>query len=126
MWPRITELAIGIWLCVSPLFFRASGASASLAVNSFVCGTVVMATSVLSFWEPARHARIGTALVGLWLLAFSYATAGRPAALELQNLFVSGLLLILFVVVPNEANQPPRPWRKFVSAAADGGRSARR
>ena len=119
MWPRITELAIGIWLCVSPMLFRASDSTPSLALNSFICGTIVMATSVLSFWEPARHARIGTALVGLWLLAFSYSTAGRPAELELQNLFVSGLLLILFVVVPNEANRPPRPWRKFVSSAAD-------
>ena len=120
MWPRITELAIGIWLCVSPLLFRASDSTAALASNSFICGTLVMATSFLSFWEPTRHARIGTALVGLWLLGFSYATAGRPAALELQNLFVSGLLLILFAVVPNEANRPPRPWRKFVSSAAGG------
>ena len=126
MWPRITELAIGLWLCASPLLFRGSDSAPSPAVNSFLYGTLVIATSVLSFWEPARHARIGTALVGLWLLAFSYAAAGRPAALELQNLFVSGLLLILFTVVPNEANRPPRPWRKYISSAADGPQPARR
>ena len=126
MWPRIAELAIGLWLGASPLLFGASDSAPSLAVNCFVCGTIVVAASLLSFWEPARHARIATTLVGLWLIAFSYSTAGRPAEPELQNLFVSGLLLILFVVVPNEANRPPRPWRKFLSSAADGAHPGQR
>lgn len=119
MWPRITELIIGLWIVASPFLFGVADIASSLAATSLVCGTVVVTASILSFWEPARHARAATALIGLWLLGFAYMTAARPAELELQNLFVCGLLLILLAVVPNEAKQPPRPWRKFVSPPTD-------
>ena len=119
MWPRLIELLMGLWLCVSPFVFDASSSDSLLTANGLACGAIVVAASALSYWERTRHARVATALVGLWLLAFSYATAGRPADLELQNLFVTGLLLLLFVVVPNEANRPPRTWREFVLPPSD-------
>ena len=120
MWPRIVELLLGLWLAASPFIFETTGLGPLVATQSVVCAIVVIAASCFSFRESTRHARAVTALVGLWLVGAAYVTASRPAEPELQNQFTVGLLLILFVVIPNEANRPPRPWRRFVSAGRAG------
>ena len=120
MWPRISELLFGLWLAASPFIFETSEPMSFTSLNSVVCGVIVIAASCLSFLESTRHARVATAVVGLWLLGAAYATASRPAEPELQSQFTVGLLLVLFVISPNEANRPPRPWRKFVSSDRAG------
>jgi hypothetical protein len=70
-------------------------------------------SSCLAFWEPARHARFGTLAVSFWLLASAYLAAGHPAAPALQNELLTGLLLAMFAIIPNDAARPPCSWREF-------------
>lgn len=37
----------------------------------------------------------------------------HPTPPALQNDIIVGWLLLMFAIIPNEANIPPRSWRKF-------------
>jgi hypothetical protein len=107
---------LGVWLTISPFVFRHSADEKFVWVNDLACGSLVIACSCLAFWEPARHARFGTLAVSLWLLASAYLAAGHPAAPALQNELLTGLLLAMFAIIPNDAALPPRSWREFTNA----------
>jgi hypothetical protein len=104
---------LGVWLMISPFVFRHAAGDTFLWVNDLGCGLLVIVLSCLAFWGPARHARLATVGVALWLVARAYVAAGHPAAPALQNELLVGLLLAMFAIIPNEAGEPPRSWRPF-------------
>jgi hypothetical protein len=53
-----------------------------------------------------------TALLALWLIGVGYLAASRPGPPGAQNEIITGLLLLMFAVIPNEADLPPEPWRR--------------
>jgi hypothetical protein len=108
MWPRVAEVALGCWLLLTPFVFRETQAVGSYSVNAVVSGSVVILASLLSFWDRTRFAHIVTLFVSLWLAAHGYFWAERPGPPAAQNELVVGLLLLLFAVLPNEINAPPR------------------
>ncbi len=114
MWPRVVELMLGVWLTISPFVFRHPSGDFVLWMNDLGCGTLVIAFSCLSYWEPTKHARFATLAVSLWLMVGAYFAAVHPAAPALQNEFLTGMLLAMFAIIPNEASRPPRSWREFV------------
>ena len=111
MWPRVIEAMLGCWLLVSPFVFRGTDAVDDYTTSALVSGGLIIAMSLLSFWEPGRLARFGTLGVSLWLTAHGYFGAERPGPPAAQNEIMIGLTLLLLAVIPNEASQPPRPWR---------------
>ena len=118
MWPRVIEGMIGVWLLLTPFVFRGTDGLAAFAASSVTSGAVVMLASVLSFWRPTRHARFLTLAASLWLSLHGYFGADRPGPPAAQHELVVGLTLLLFALMPNEASQPPEPWRRSPPASS--------
>jgi hypothetical protein len=112
MWPRVAELMIGLWLVLSPLIFRNTEAVEQFAAVDVSAGAAVVILSLLSFWHRAEWAHLGTARLALGLGAFAYFAWERPGPPAAQNEIFVALLLLLLAIIPNEASQPPKPWRR--------------
>jgi hypothetical protein len=110
MWPRVVELMLACWLGVSPFTFRHNPQQRELWLNDLACALAIVTLSLLSFWRPCRAAHFGLCGVAIWLIRFGYAMAPIPALPALQNDILVGMLLLMFAIIPNEANVPPRSW----------------
>jgi len=110
MWPRVVEVMLGCWLGMSPFIFRHNSYQRELWWNDLGCAFAVVTLSLLSFWRCCRAAHFGLCAVAIWLVAFGYAEAPVPAPPALQNDILVGMLLLMFAIIPNEANLPPRSW----------------
>jgi hypothetical protein len=124
MWARVVEVMLGCWLAVSPFVFRHARDERAFWTNDLLCASVTVVLALISFWRPLRHAHLVTAAVALWLIGFGYLAAPYPTPPALQNDITTGWLLLMFAIIPNEVNRPPRPWRDFYPEAA-GGKSSK-
>lgn len=113
MWPRVVEAMLGIWLVLSPFVLRHPDGATGAWATDLVCGTLVLALALVSFWRPTRHAHFGHLLVVAWLLGYGYLGTPTPAPPSVQNQLVIGMLLAMLAILPDEASQPPRAWRDF-------------
>lgn len=111
MWPRTAELMIGAWLILSPLVFRGTESVDRFVAIDLAAGSAVVVFSLLSFWRPAERAHLLTAALAIGLGAVAYFGWERPGPPAAQNEITVALLLVLLAIVPNEANEPPEPWR---------------
>ncbi|WP_437914095.1 hypothetical protein WME73_48865 [Sorangium sp. So ce302] len=119
MWARVVEVMLACWLAVSPFIFRHGGRT-ELWVSDLGCAAIVMTLALASFWRPMRYAHGGIAVVAIWLVAFGYFRCGSPPPAAAQNDILTGLLLLMFAIVPNDASQPPTPWRRARERAIAG------
>jgi hypothetical protein len=117
MWPRTIEVMFGAWLVISPFVFRATPGAEPYTANAVACGATIMLCSMLSFWRPLRRAHLGTLLVALWVAGHGYFFAERPGPPAAQNELMTGLLILIFAILPSENNAPPEPWRGTVRRA---------
>ena len=117
MWARVVEVMLGCWLAVSPFVFRHGADDRLLWFSDLLSAFVVVVLALVSFWPPLRFAHLAIAAVGLWLIALGF-LAPYPTAPAFQNDIVVGLLLLIFAIVPNEANQPPKPWVRHLQMNA--------
>lgn len=115
MWPRNIELMLGLWLAASPFIYGHDSAEQAYWYADFAVATIVVACSLLSYWEPARYAHLGAALAGLGLIGFGFLVPA-PAPAAAQNEIIVGLLLAMMAIIPNEASEPPRQWREMERA----------
>jgi hypothetical protein len=113
MWPRTVEVMLGCWLLVTPLVFRTTASIDQYAAGAVVSGSIIAVASLASFWERLAGSRVVTLLMAVWLAAHGYLSAPRPGPPAAQNEIMVGLLLLLFAVLPNQINDPPRPWREI-------------
>jgi len=111
MWPRVAEALLGCWLAVSPFILRHSADNPKLWINDFASATAIMLCAGLSFWRPLRRLHLAQILVALWLLGFGYFASSEPLP-ALQNNILVAFVLMMFAVIPNEANLPPISWRQ--------------
>ena len=117
MWPRVIEVMLGLWLVVSPFIFGHAADDRPLWINDLACGFGIAALALLSFSRPLRYSHLAIAVVALWLIVFGF-LASYPAPPASQNHILLGLVLLMFAIIPNEANLPPEPWR-IVSVRAN-------
>lgn len=101
---------LGCWLLISPFVFGHPDDRIGWWITDFSAGLAVIVFGCLSYWRPARLAHLLTALVGALLIAAAYRFYGHapPAA---QNEALTGLLLMMFAVIPNDAASPSRAWQ---------------
>lgn len=107
MWSRVVEIMLGFWLMASPFIFGFGS-----LINDLLCGIVIVVFGFLSFWNRTGWAHFLILLVAVWLIAFGYST-GHPAPPSAQNQIIVGLLLGMFAIIPNNANEMPDAWRMF-------------
>lgn len=111
MWPRLAELLLGLWLMLTPVVFAGTDRIDAFAPRDVVAGAAIVMLSILSFWRRAAWAHLVTALLALVLGSAAYFSGARPGPPAAQNEITIALALLLFAIIPNEATQPPRPWR---------------
>ena len=111
MWARTAELMLGVWLILSPLIFRGTPSAEQFFWIDIAAGSAVVVLSLLSFWHRTDWAHLVTALVAVGFGLFAYLGWERPGPPAAQNVITVAYILLLLAIVPNEANQPPRPWR---------------
>lgn len=114
MWARVVEVMLGCWLAVSPFVFRHSSENRILWFNDFLSAMIVIVLALASFWPPLRYAHVANLAVALWLIAFGFLAYPYPTPPALQNNVAVGLLLLMFAIIPNDANEPPPQWRDFL------------
>ena len=112
MWSRVVEFMLGLWMAASPFIFGHDSAKPEYWYADFAAATIVIMCSMLSYWEPTRHAHLGTVLAGLGLIGFGFLAPTPPPAAA-QNEIIVGLLLAMMAIIPNEASEPPRQWREI-------------
>lgn len=112
MWARIVEVLLGIWLLLSPLMI--GSAVGNGFASDLVCGVAAIALALLSFSGRFRRAHFLILLVAAWLVATGY-MAGHPAPPVAQSRIITGLLLAMFAIIPNHADQIPSSWKAFYS-----------
>jgi hypothetical protein len=115
MWARVVEVMLGLWLLISPFIFGHSAGNTGLWINDLVCGFLLMTLALLSFWHPLRYAHLAIGIVALWLIAFGFFVP-YPAPPASQNHILLGLVLLMFAIIPNDANLPPPSWRREAQA----------
>jgi peptidoglycan/LPS O-acetylase OafA/YrhL len=124
MWGRISEIALGAWLAVSPLVFQSSPRELSSWIHGPGCAVAIVSLALLSFCRRLDKIHLLNAAVALWLLAFAFLTRTVPVSPAAQNQVVVALLLLMLAVVPNRSSQPPQKWRSFMeSKSRDAGAS---
>jgi hypothetical protein len=123
MWARVVEVTIGCWLAMSPFIFRHPADERALWANDLLCAFGVVALALLSFWRPLQYAHFAIIAVAFWLIGFGYLHRPHPAPPALQNDVLVGWVLVMFAIIPNDANLPPRPWRKPMADARSGDRA---
>ena len=110
MWPRVTEALIGCWLAASPFLFGHIADERRLWVNDFACAATIWICAGLSFWRPLQRLHLVQILIAIWLLGFGYLASSEPLP-ALQNDILVAFVLMMFAVIPSEANRPPLSWR---------------
>jgi len=114
MWARAMEVALAIWLVLSPLVFRVAEPTAYDWGHDILAGAFIAAFALASFAERFRYAYLLNLAVGAWLILAGYIAgwmAETPSPLHLNRLSI-GVILMMFAIVPRQASQPPRSWRQ--------------
>ncbi len=112
MWPRYAEMALALWLVLSPFVLPAGFAEDTLATSAVVSGVLVGLFALLSFEQGLRRLHLASLAVGAWLTLFGYLSTRAEATAPAENHVVVGLLLLMFALLPSEASLPPRSWRE--------------
>ena len=65
MWPRIVNIALGLWLMVAPSVLDYGDPAAA---NDRIVGPIAAALAVIAVWEATRPLRWVNVVLGLWLV----------------------------------------------------------
>jgi hypothetical protein len=117
MWARVVEMMLGFWLIMSRFVFPYE--TGSLLTNDLVCGFIVIVLAGLSYWPKTFWAHFLLLPVALWLIVYAY-TFGHPAPPTAQNQIVTGLLIAMFAIIPNGADELPDDWKRFYAGSGGG------
>ena len=114
MWPRVVELMLAIWMLMAPFAVGADVTSGMTWVRAAVPALIVMTVSFASFWGPVRRRpfHLISAATGL-AVALAAWIGPRPLPPLEQSELVTGLMLLMFAIIPNEASLPPQKWRRI-------------
>ncbi len=118
MWARYVEMALGVWLLVSPWVLPDAGGG--VTVVNMLAGALVLLLAGLSFTHRLRAAHLGSLLVSIILIGWGWSHFVRPGPAAAQNQILTGLMLGLVTVVPSESFRPPPCWRAYVSEEKQG------
>jgi hypothetical protein len=117
MWPRVVEILLAVWLVAGSLLLSA-GERPSVRPQELVAAGAIVLIALLSFHPRLRRLYLLQVAMGVWLIGYSFWVSEGPAPPAIQSAILVGALLLMFGLIPNEANQPPRSWRRLNESAA--------
>ncbi len=108
MWARISEIILGLWLLTSHFIF---------STNTWVdigSALLILLFAGLSYIDRLNKIHLSQVLpAGLLLYAaYIYPTPWLP--IFMQNYIIIALCLLMFCIIPSNASDHPRPWKKFL------------
>jgi hypothetical protein len=108
MWARISEMILGVWLGLSHFLFSPTGA------GDFAAACLILLFALLSYIDKLNKTHLLHIFPAGWLLytGYSYPTPWLP--FSLQNYIIVALLLLIFTIIPSNASDHPRPWKRFL------------
>jgi hypothetical protein len=109
-WARDMEVALALWLAVSPFVLRHPAGSSSW-IHDLGCASLLLVLALLSYGRRTRRAHLLELLLAAWLIGKGWMDAADAATAASQNHVIVGLVLAMLAIVPTEANRPPRGWR---------------
>lgn len=114
MWARNCELILGVWLILSRFVFL------SQDWDGLVTGFFVILFAALSYHDKLNKMHLFQALPAAWLLyvGYTYPTPWLP--FYLQNYILVALSILMFAIIPSNASDHPRPWKRFLENESDG------
>ncbi|WP_417738167.1 hypothetical protein [Rosistilla oblonga] len=115
MWGRVVEIMTAAWMVFSPFIFAGDHSETLLILNSLTA-LLIASLAALSYWPPTRYAHLGILIVATGMLIWGRFAELPPPPFQ-QNYIVVGLFLMMIAIIPNEASDPPRVWRKEVDHA---------
>ena len=68
MWPRIVNIAVGVWLMATPAVLGYSGVSDAAATNDRIVGPLIVSAAIAAIWPEIRPVRWLNVVLGAWLL----------------------------------------------------------
>lgn len=101
MWPRLANVAVGIWLMAAPAVL-AYGDKA--AINDRIVGPVAITFATTAIWESTRAVRWVNVAQGVWMLIVPWILMYGSSTL-IVNSMVAGVLLITFGLVRGPVEQ---------------------
>lgn len=113
MWARIAEMGLAVWLALSPWVFAHPSAALFLWVNDLVCAGLILVLAWLPFHRSLEKLHLLQGAAALWLIGCALSTTTQPTPPAVQNHMVTGLLLLMFAVIPSRSTTPPDSWRRF-------------
>lgn len=111
MWARVCEFMIACWLMMSPFIFGHTKDDYLYWVTDLGAASAIMVLSMISYWSRMKHAHLAIAVIGLVVAAVGRFTDPSHVPPAGQNEILTGLLLLMFAIVPNHAGQPTPHWR---------------
>ena len=94
MWPRLINIAIGVWLMAAPGVLRYGGVPAD---HDRVVGPILASLACIAIWESTRSLRWINLLIGLWMLLAPW-VIGFPTGATINTMIcgaaVAGLSLV--------------------------------
>lgn len=108
MWGRISEIILAFWLFISYFIFEYQ------SIQALICGVLMLLFALLSYAPRLNKMHLFQVVPAGWLLfmGYSYPTPWLP--MGLQNYVVVGVLLLMFTIIPSNASDHPRPWKRFL------------
>jgi hypothetical protein len=91
----IVNILAGLWLMISPSVFNVGSTE---AVNNYVCGPLIIAFSIISFWEVNRDVRKLNIVIALWLLISLFFTKHESTIFLISNVVVAIVVMIMSLV----------------------------
>lgn len=108
MWARISEIVLGAWLLFSHFIFEDSH------YLDIPCALLVCFFAGISYVEKLNKMHL-LQIIPITLLlyaGFSYPTPLLP--IFMQNYILIALTLSIFCIIPSNASDHPKPWKKFL------------
>ena len=125
MWPRVCEIALACWIALSPFIFRyGQGEPRTLWVTAFVCATLVAVFALASYIRRLDKAHLLSLGVAAWLVGTAMLHEQSPPPPPYQNHVVTGLLLLIFAILPSHAERPPAAWEDYYRKHPEAGEPA--
>jgi len=108
MWARICEMILGLWLIVSYFIFPTG------SLHDLCAAILILLFAALSYIPSLNKIHLLQVLPAAYLLSLGYSYPTPILPFGLQNYILIALTLLMFALIPSNASDHPRPWKKFL------------